>query len=62
MKYMVSVKITRLIRPSLALNKDIQHTLVPTIAASAGEVPCANDLSELSSSFDDMLSFPTEFG
>lgn len=63
--HIVSPKITRLLRPKLALDTNINNSLVVSTFDSTSDDPdtlCTNDIGENCSTFDDMLTFPTKFG
>jgi len=64
LKQIVNSKVTRFIRPKLSINTDTQNSLVSHTLNNQmlDEIACSNDISEPSSGFDTMLTFPTEFG
>lgn len=63
-RHILATKITRLLRPRLPLDTSLDATVSSTLNNVSAPSPtlCANDLADESSSFEDMLTFPTRFG
>jgi len=64
---LIVIKITRLLKPALALPLNIDQSLIPhigeyDISEDTEELQIENDISDQKISCDDMFIFPTKFG
>ena len=60
-KHILSTKIIRLIRPDFVFD-DFSIPATLNTLSPFSDILCSNDIAEESSTFDDMLIFPTKFG